>query len=529
MENNEKRAIIAILITVVLIAGYTYFFNPYGGTKKNKTELTVKSNNSSVQLKENHKQTTLKHVNAVNVHNRQSKSVYYQKKQLITIDTDDYTAHISDLDGSLESLMLKKYVFHKHQVELINSQGSYHVLESVFQSKDVENLEQSQIYHVNSNNIKIDKNHPSGTLILTKTDGNIKIVKKYTFKNSGYTMNLSVDVYRNGKKADEMFSLYAGPNLGDLKAGRYSHLGAVALVKDKIKKDAKIPQDSKDINWIALESKYFCFAFLPENKNTIIAGSTSTDKDHYIYANFTAPSTVTIFGGPKSKQIMQGVDHQLSRIIRFGMFGFIGKPLLYVLNLLYSVLGNYGLAIIVLTFFIRLLFYPLSFKSFKSMKEMSKLQPKLKELKNRYKGKPDQVNKATMELYKQHKVNPFGGCLPVIIQIPVFFALYNVLLNAIELRGAPFYFWIVDLSAKDPYYILPVIMGATMYLQQKLTPTTMDPSQAKIMAFLPLIFTVMFLSFPSGLVIYWATNNILTIAQQVFIDSKILKAKEKNA
>ncbi len=527
MENNEKRAIIAILITVLLIAGYTYFFNPYGDTSKNKTAPAVK--NSTVQLKESHKQKILKGVNAVNIHNKQLKSAYNKKKQLITVETDEYTAHISNLDGSLESLMLKKYVFHKHRVELINSQGNYHTLESVFQSKDVENLEQSHIYHANNGNIKIDKKHPSGTLILTKTDGNIKIVKKYTFKNNSYAMNLSINVYRDGKKVNEIFSLYAGPNLGDLEAGRYSHLGAVALVKNKIKKDEKIPQDSGDINWIALESKYFCFAFLPYNKNSIIAGSTNADKDHYIYANFVTPSTVTIFGGPKSKPIMHSVDHHLSRIIRFGMFGFIGKPLLYVLNMLYSILGNYGLAIIVLTFFIRLLFYPLSFKSFKSMKEMSKLQPKLKELKNRYKGKPDQLNKATMELYKQHKVNPFGGCLPVIIQIPVFFALYNVLLNAIELRGAPFYFWIVDLSAKDPYYILPIIMGATMYLQQKLTPTTMDPSQAKIMAFLPLIFTVMFLSFPSGLVIYWATNNILTIIQQVFIDSKILKAKEKNA
>ncbi len=526
MENNEKRAIIAILITVVLIAGYTYFLNPYGGKSNNKAH---KNSSSTIQLKDSQKREIPKQVNAVNIHNKQPKSDYNRKKQLITVETDMYTAHISNLDGSLESLMLKKYVFHKHQVELINSQGNYHTLESVFQSKDVESMEQSQTYHTDNNDIKIDKEHPEAALVLVKTDGNIKIIKKYTFKNDSYTMGLKISVYRDGKKVNEAFSLYAGPNLGDLEAGRYSHLGAVALIKDKIKKDAKIPHDSGDISWIALESKYFCFAFLPEGKNAIAAGSTSVDKDHYIYANFTTPSTVMIFGGPKSKPIMQGVDHHLSRIIRFGMFGFIGKPLLYVLNMLYSVFGNYGLAIIILTFLIRLLFYPLSFKSFKSMREMSKLQPKLKELKNKYKGKPDQVNKATMELYKQHKVNPFGGCLPVIIQIPVFFALYNVLLNAIELRGAPFYFWIVDLSAKDPYYILPIIMGATMYFQQKLTPTTMDPSQAKIMAFLPLIFTVMFLSFPSGLVIYWATNNILTIVQQVFIDSKILKAKEKNA
>ena len=157
---------------------------------------------------------------------------------------------------------------------------------------------------------------------------------------------------------------------------------------------------------------------------------------------------------------------------------------------------------------------------------MANLQPQLKELQLKYKGKPELLNKATMELYKKHKVNPLGGCLPILIQIPVFIALYNVLLNAIELRHAPFIWWITDLSSKDPYYISPIIMGITMYIQQKLSPSTLDPMQAKIMLFLPIIFTIMFMGFPSGLVIYWIANNIFTIIQQL-IDTKIINAKSK--
>ncbi len=516
MEGNEKRAIIAIAITMLLITAYSYFFLP--GTKKevpkNKTQAVSTNTKSTISLPATSVSVTVK-----------SKKI---PEKLIDIETNYYTVKISDKNGAIKEFILKKYHLDKKPVTLVASTGSYNTLETVFKDKNIEEAEKNSVYIPNKYVLQIGTKGNKATLVLKKTLNNITIIKKYIFKNNSYAIDFSVDVFKNNKPEKEEFSIYAGPNLGDLEKSKYSHLGAVALVKEKkIRKDKKIKPD-EDINWIALESKYFCFAFLPINSNRLVAGYTNLQNKHYVYVNMLAPASIEIYGGPKSKEDIAAVDHNLDKIIRFGMFGFIGKPLLKVLNFLYSIVGNYGVAIIILTFFIRILFYPLSFKSYKSMKEMAKLQPKLKELQLKYKGKPDLLNKATMELYKKHKVNPFGGCLPVVIQIPVFLALYNVLLNAIELRGAPFMFWITDLSTKDPYYILPIIMGLTMFVQQKLTPSTMDPKQQKIMMFMPLIFTVMFLSFPSGLVIYWTTNNILTILQQ-FIDSKILQAKEKNA
>ena len=518
MEGNEKRAIIAIGITMLLITVYSYFYLP------SHTNQTPKKGAQQTQVVKTKAQTALPgSTNAVTT----TVAPKQIKERLVDVNTDYYTISISNKNGAIKRFVLKKYHLDKKPVTLVASTGAYNTLETVFKDKQVENVEKGTPYTFDKNSIVLNKKGEKTTLTLTKTLNGITIVKKYIFTNDNYAIDFSVKVLKDGKPLKEEFSVYAGPNLGDLEKSKYSHLGAVALVKEKkIRKDEKIKPD-EDINWIALESKYFCFAFLPAESNRLVAGYTNLKGKHYIYANLYAPAAVEIYGGPKSKEDIAVVDHKLSKIIRFGMFGFIGKPLLSVLNFLYSIVGNYGIAIIILTFFIRILFYPLSFKSYKSMKEMSKLQPKLKELQLKYKGKPDLLNKATMELYKKHKVNPFGGCLPVVIQIPVFLALYNVLLNAIELRGAPFAFWITDLSTKDPYYILPIIMGLTMFIQQKLTPSTMDPKQQKIMMFMPLIFTVMFLSFPSGLVIYWTTNNILTILQQ-FIDSKILQAKEKN-
>ncbi len=195
--------------------------------------------------------------------------------------------------------------------------------------------------------------------------------------------------------------------------------------------------------------------------------------------------------------------------------------MLQFLNIINGVVHNFGLAIILLTLAIKIVTFPLTQKSMVSMKKMSTLQPKMQALREKYKGDKELLNKANMELYKQEGVNPLGGCLPMLLQIPIFFALYKTLLLAIELQGAPFMLWIADLSLKDPYYITPVLMGATMFLQQKMTPSTVtDPLQKKIFTYMPLVFTFLFLTFPAGLVIYWLTNNVLTIAQQYVINKK---------
>jgi YidC/Oxa1 family membrane protein insertase len=195
-------------------------------------------------------------------------------------------------------------------------------------------------------------------------------------------------------------------------------------------------------------------------------------------------------------------------------------PLLWALNFLHNYIANYGVAIIILTLLIKIIFWPLGNLSYKSMKEMQNLQPKLAEMREKYKTDQAKLSQETMALYKTHKVNPLGGCLPMIIQIPIFFGLYKALLYSIELRHSPLFWWIQDLSAKDPYYITPIIMGATQFIQQKMTPTMGDPMQAKIMLLMPIVFTFFFLNFPSGLVIYWLFNNVLSIGQQYYINKK---------
>ena len=237
-----------------------------------------------------------------------------------------------------------------------------------------------------------------------------------------------------------------------------------------------------------------------------------------------------VFSGPKKLAYLKETGYDLAEAINFGWFDILAKPMLYLLNFFYSVVGNYGIAIILVTCLVKGSFWPITQKGMKSMKNMQKLQPKVAKLREKYKDDPVKMNQEMMALYKTYKVNPIGGCLPMLIQIPFFFALYRVLMAAIELRHAPFMLWINDLSAPDrlmigfdlPYLhgipVLTVLMGASMYFQQKMTPTTADPTQAKVMQFLPIIFTVMFVNFASGLVLYWFVNNLLSILQQQLIN-----------
>ncbi|MFH1913051.1 MAG: membrane protein insertase YidC [Pseudomonadota bacterium] len=286
------------------------------------------------------------------------------------------------------------------------------------------------------------------------------------------------------------------------------------------------------LKWGAIESNYFLFAVIPASDRTTLAAGVQDDifrmavsEDATFLPNVAKTVKASYFLGPMDRDLLAAMPNQLEEAVNFGWFDFLAKPLLIGLNFFYDYVNNYGVAIILLTIVIKLIFWPLSQRSYASMEKMKKLQPMVQKLREKYSDDKQRLNQETMALYKTYKVNPMGGCLPMLVQIPVFFGLYKALLGAVELRHAPFIAnvpftdlpWLVDLSAKDPYYVTPIIMGATMFLQQKLTPMAGDPTQQKIMMFLPIVFTFMFLQFPSGLVIYWLFNNILSIGQQVMI------------
>jgi len=315
----------------------------------------------------------------------------------------------------------------------------------------------------------------------------------------------------------------------------YSFTGPASLVKGKIEevkidnlKEGSVAY-SQDIGWTSFQNKYFLSVVVPGDKTV---ARVQIQRNGDAIENLVESPDITlqsgeqrqldylVYIGPKDPEQLKAAGHQLDQVVHFGFFNILAQPLFMVLTFFYGFFKNYGISIILLTVLIKLLFWPLTHKSYASMKSMQKLQPEMQKLRDKFKNDKERLNKEMMALYKTHSVNPLGGCLPMIVQIPVFFALYQVLLNSIALRHAPFAFWLMDLSAKDPYYITPLLMGASMFVQQKMTPTTADPMQAKIFMAMPLIFTFMFLNFPSGLVIYWLVNNLLTILQQYFIHRK---------
>jgi len=285
------------------------------------------------------------------------------------------------------------------------------------------------------------------------------------------------------------------------------------------------------INWFGLEEKYFITAIilkedtvkrvLADDAGGKLISSAIEFNEVAIPKGGKSIVSYSVYSGPKEMAILKKMNVGLEESVDMGWFKPLAEPLLRFLLFINKYTGNFGYSIIIVTILIKLLFFPLANKSYKSMGGMKKLQPQMTALKEKYKNDKQKMGKEVMALYKKNKVNPLSGCLPMIIQIPVFIALYNVLLNTIDIRHAPFHFWIMDLSAKDPYYVTPLIMGVTMFLQQKLSPSVPDATQQKVMMFMPIIFTAMFINLPSGLVLYWVVNNILSIGQQYYVMKKM--------
>ncbi len=377
----------------------------------------------------------------------------------------------------------------------------------------------------------------------------LHVTKRFTFYRGKYNFDVA---YVVNNPSDEV---YRGIFYGRLKRtampeknggflGVQTYTGAAVSTEKKpyqkvpfkeIKghKFAKITEKG---GWIAMVEHYFLSAFIPP-QSEINTYDTQMLDQHGIPAygiQFYSPLLVPphseelvqaqLYLGPLITEDLQGLAPGLELTVDYGIFWPICKPIFWLLKKMDDLTGNWGVAIILTTLIIKLLFYKLSASSYRSMGNMKRLQPKIKQLKELHGEDRQTFGQAMMALYRQEKVNPLGGCLPILVQIPVFIALYYVLLGSVELREAPFFGWIHDLSAKDPYYILPVLMGLTMLLQQRMNPAPPDPMQAKMMMFMPVVFTVLFLQFPSGLVLYWVVNNLLSILQQWVISRKIANA-----
>jgi YidC/Oxa1 family membrane protein insertase len=400
------------------------------------------------------------------------------------------------------------------------------------------NVHPESIFVSDTSSLDLSQNPESRKLTFTEQTGGMKVEKTFTFYPDKYAIDLEVRLYNLSTGALSESAFFSWDQYVDPKAetDSYGHEGPVSFIggsvdRYEVKKIGTGKTIGPDVAWAGFESKYFIAAMVPQNP-TLTSLTLSEDARSTVSVSLkSTPSIIppgqvgsfgyTLYFGPKEYDLLNAQGVGLEGAIDFGSWTkWLTMPLLISTKFLNSCVHNYGIAIIILTIIIKIIFWPLGNKSYKSMKEMQKLQPKIAELRERYKNDKAKLSRETMALYKTHKVNPLGGCLPMIIQIPVFFGLYKALMYSIELRHAPFYFWIQDLSAKDPYYITPIIMGATMVIQQKMSPSMGDPLQQKIMMLMPVIFTFLFISSPSGLVIYWLFQNILSIGQQYYINKR---------
>ena len=374
--------------------------------------------------------------------------------------------------------------------------------------------------------------------------GGVRLIKTYTLKRGAYVIDvrhevvnqsgqainpqLYVQLVRDGNKPpgeSSFYSTFTGPAFYS-DAKKFQKVEFSDIEKNK----AEFVTSSPD-GWVAMVQHYFASAWLLPDGKPRENFARKIDQNLYaagmitpigaIAPGATAAVDARLFIGPQEEKVLESIAPGLELVKDYGFFTILSKPLYWLLDKLHGVIGNWGWAIVALVFLLKILFYPLNAKAYASMAKMKAINPKIMEMRERLKDKPQQMQQEMMRIYREEKVNPMGGCLPILIQIPVFIALYWVLLSSVEMRGAPWILWIKDLSVRDPYFILPIVMTLTTLLQTALNPLPPDPMQAKLMWFMPLIFSVMFFFFPAGLVLYWITNNILTIAQQWVINTRM--------
>jgi YidC/Oxa1 family membrane protein insertase len=474
--------------------------------------------------------------------------------RLIRVKTPLYEVTINEAEARFDSFKLHKY---KETVaaespgkELVRTPEGVGTLVLGTLNNRIQGLKRARfIAQTDANEIHVENGAAELRLVWSNSQG-VTLERKFKFSADTYLIKSFITVKNRASAAirDNVYVALRGNEPADKST--YAFEGPCGYINGKlkqvkVKKIADNPTTPGKTQWVAIEERYFMNSVLPEET---IDGSMALSINKGLIENRLiwpeeeiAPLSqktysFDLYFGPKKIDILRTMGHNLELAVNFGWFDMLARPCLWLLNHLYGFIPNYGVAIIILTILVKLVLWPFGAKSYKSMNDMRKLQPLMAEIREKYKDDKKQMNQELMGLYRTYKINPMGGCLPMVAQIPVFFALYRMLYNSIELRHAPFMFWINDLSAPDrlfhfgftipfmqpPYGIpvLTIIMGATQLLQQKMSPPPGDPTQAKMMMFMPLIFTFIFINFSSGLVLYWLTNNVLSISQQFYIQKK---------
>ncbi|MBF0486856.1 MAG: membrane protein insertase YidC [Nitrospirae bacterium] len=525
----EKRALVAIVLSISILMLYQFFYVNPRMKEASRIAAAIDNRTKSPAVASSKAQPSVippapavaPVVGKTEASSIAPPAAAAPQARTIKVDTQLYTAQISTNGGVVTSLKLKDYKDKNGgEIYLIDQKAKIPALASGYNT-DFTFMKAAFITTSPDSLTLTGQETKQLAFALDYNDVHIK--RTFTFYGDSYKITLKDEV-----AGIDDYYITTGSDFSSEGADSYGAHNGPVILKDmdriELKTDKKldgIKLYDGNIKWIAQENKYFFDALAPLTQTK--GAQMWNDSDKSILGAIKTGSGTNEFmfyAGPKKYEVLKSINASFEHIVDFGFFSIIARPIFWMLMFINKYIGNFGWSIILLTLIIRIPFIPLINKGQSSMKKLQKVQPLMNEIREKYKKDPQRMQTELMALYKKHKVNPMGGCLPMLVQIPVFFALYKVLLVSIELRGAPFMLWITDLSAKDPHYVLPIIMGGTMFLQQKMTPTTMDPTQAKVMMFMPVIFTFMFLSFPSGLVLYWLVSNVLSIVQQVYINKK---------
>ncbi len=525
----NKRLFLAIVLSFFILFGFSVIFPQPKKSAESNSSLTNITNKEAPVTQSSQAQAKPAPKSGTPTNSTPStatqKKVEAKSGVLSEIETKKYKLKIDSL-GRISSVVLKEKKYKDEQgnpLELIDATKTK-PLEVRF-SGAINQKAFSTNYQASSS--KIDASNSKATLTLTQNLGDVEVKKILTFYPEGH-YDLKVELNKpleffittgHRPEADKSrYLIVRGVLVRDQK-------GVITTVEDGKQKDTKTVNGA---NIVSSFDRYYSSLFFSFDKPFSVVLTHENENDPLPFVKASGKLELKGYVGPKEWKLFESLDRRLTDAIEFGWFTFLAKPFFKIMLAIFDVVKNWGWAIVIFTILVKAVLFPLSYKGMMSMQKLKDLAPKMKEIKEKYGKDPAKMNMKMMELYKKHGANPMGGCLPMLLQIPVFFALYRVLLNADELQGAPWILWITDLSRQDPYFVLPILMGATMYLQQVITPNTMtDPMQQKIFKFFPVIMTFFFLTFPAGLVLYWLTNNILSIAQQYYINNAYEKYKKE--
>jgi len=525
----NQRLLVAVLLSVVFFIIYTTIFPPEVQDEQKLAQgaQTTKTVNNNTGTKVQNTQATQSTQNlAGHEVSPVEKTVSSDLNTLVTITNEKFILKIDTL-GRISSKELLEEKFNSKEdghAQLISVDGTKPLFVRFL---DI-NLNDEAIKTPYTSNVSnVDLSNGSKTITLTQKLSNLSVTKEIIFYADGH-YDAKVSVSENKR-----YFIYLGqrPHVNETEQ-MMAATGAMVYTNDEILTiiedgDVEGRKTFSSVELISAFDQYNASVMYGFARDTQIIIERDRDNNPIVY--FDALPTMSFSGyvGPKEYKTLDSIDPKLTHVIEYGWFTFASKPLFALLQLIHGILGNWGWSILVLTLIIRAVLYPLTYKGMVSMQKMKNISPQVKAVQAKYKGDPQRMNAAVMDLYKKHGANPLGGCLPMLLQIPVFFAIYRVLLNAVELQGAPWILWVQDLSRMDTTFVLPILMGASMYYQQKLTPSNFtDPMQEKVFKFLPIIFTFFFVTFPSGLVLYWFINNLFSIAQQFVVNAQFKNAKD---